>query len=317
MTQSKESIQQELDELKRKYGDWTYDIPLPFNIWTRGNLKLPHTRLRRIVQVVSDLAGKPLSECRILDLGCLDGIFSIEFAHHGASMLGVEIREANIKKAIFCRETLGLNNLDFRQDDVRNISVDSYGKFDAIICSGILYHLPAADAIRLVKTMFEMVNRVVVIDTHVSLLPEERFLYKGDEYWGDTYREHADDATPEMIAMALWASVDNLTSFWFTRPSLVNILSRAGFSSIYECFYPAHIIPARENYEYAGITSQDRCTFVAIKDEVREIKTSPSTNVPRQVWPERTLSYAPDLKTSGGPMPLYKKVLSKLRRQNV
>ena len=36
--QTKESIQAKLDALKRQYGDWTYDIPLPYDIWTKGNL---------------------------------------------------------------------------------------------------------------------------------------------------------------------------------------------------------------------------------------------------------------------------------------
>jgi len=182
--QSRESIQKRLGELKSEYGEWTFDILLPFDIWTMGNLQIPHARLKRIVQVVNDLSRKPLSECRILDLGCLDGIFSIEFSQHGASTIGVEIWDANINKAIFCKEVLNLHNLEFRQDDVRNISLETYDKFDAIICSGILYHLPAIDAINLVHTMFEIVNRVVVVDTHVALSSKERFLYDGNEYWG-------------------------------------------------------------------------------------------------------------------------------------
>ena len=32
---------------------------------------------------MNDLSKKLLSECRLLDLGCLDGIFSFEFALHG------------------------------------------------------------------------------------------------------------------------------------------------------------------------------------------------------------------------------------------
>ena len=88
----------------KQYGDWTYDIPLPFGIWTKGNLKMPHTRLKRIVQIVKDVCHKPFSDIRVLDLGCLDGIFSIEFAKQGSETIGVEIREANIIKALFCKE---------------------------------------------------------------------------------------------------------------------------------------------------------------------------------------------------------------------
>ncbi len=305
---SKDSIQQELNELKRQYGEWTYDIPLPFDIWTRGNLQLPHTRLKRIVQIVSDLCRKPLSECRILDLGCLDGIFSIEFAQHGATTIGVEIREANIKKAIFCKEVLDLHNLDFRQDDVRNISLESYGAFDAIICSGILYHLPAADTIDLINTMFKMVNSVVIIDTHVALAPDEKFLFNNKEYWGTTYREHSDDATPETKAKNLWASIDNAVSFWFTRPSLINILAETGFSSIYECFTPTHL-----NFGEQGAGSQDRCTFVALKNDICKLTTSPAANGVQEAWPEHSLKYAPALTPKAVSRPLYKRILSKLK----
>jgi SAM-dependent methyltransferase len=286
--QTKASIQQKLDEIRAEYGEWSFDIPLPFDIWTRGNLQIAHTRLRRLLQVVSDLSRKPLSECRILDLGCLDGMFSIEFALHGAKTVGVEVREANFKRAVFCKEALELDNLEFRQEDVRHLSPKAYGEFDAIVCSGILYHLPALDAIDLINTMYQMVKRVVVIDSHVSLLPQERFVYEGEEYWGVTYREYPDDTPPEVIEKAIWSSAGNPTSFWFTRPSLINLLAKAGFSSVHECFNPMHFDPRKP-----GMETIERCTFAAIKEKVCEIKTSPAVNRRQDKWPERTLSYAP------------------------
>jgi 2-polyprenyl-3-methyl-5-hydroxy-6-metoxy-1,4-benzoquinol methylase len=305
---SRDELERALDDLKQKYGDWTYDIPLPFEVWTRGNLQVPHTRLKRIVQVVSDLSVKQLSQSRILDLGCLDGIFSIEFAKQGANTLGIEIREANIKKALFCKEALGLHNLEFRQDDVRNVTVESYGSFDAIICSGILYHLEASDAINLIQAMYHMVNRLVVIDTHVALRPVVNFVQGGEQYWGSVFREHSDDATREEKAKKLWASAENPTSFWFTRPSLVNVLSNAGFSSVYECFIPAHL-----NFGKPGLEHRDRCTFVAVKGTIRDLVTSPSANSLREQWQEGGLTYAPVLESSGRP-PFRQMFASRLRR---
>jgi len=302
---SKEQIQHGLDELNREYGEWNFDIPLPFGIWTDGNQGIPQTRLKRIVQVVTDLSQKPISECRILDLGCSDGMFSIEFALNGANTIGVEIRDATIKRARFCKEVLGLENLEFRQDDIRNISVKSYGNFDAIICSGVFYHLPAIDAINLVNTMYKMVNRLLVLDVRVALEPKERVVYDGNEYWGTAFREHPENATAEEKAKSLWYSADNTTSFWFTRPSLINILSKAGFSSIYECFVPVHM-----NFGKPGIHHPDHLTFVALKSEICELKTSPAANGLRETWPERSLSYAPDK-----PMPLYKRMLLKLKKK--
>jgi hypothetical protein len=39
-----------------------------------------HLRLRRIIQTIADLGGKPWAELRILDLGSLEGLFAIECA---------------------------------------------------------------------------------------------------------------------------------------------------------------------------------------------------------------------------------------------
>jgi SAM-dependent methyltransferase len=279
-------LEQQLNELKERYGAWSYDIPLPHGVWTRGNLGLPHTRLRRIVQTVQDLVQKPLSECRVLDLGCLDGMFSIEFALHGASVLGIEIREANIAKAEFCKDALDLDRLEFVQDDVRNISEEKYGRFDAIICSGIHYHLPGKDAIQLVNTMQKMAERVVVIDTHIALAALQSIDFDGRTYSGVLFKEHESDASDQDKEHSLWASADNLTSFWFTRPSLTNIMSNAGFSSVYECFVPAHI-----NFGREGIEAADRVTFVGTQAPVAEIRTSPAVNGLAEQWPEGSLGY--------------------------
>ena len=302
---TKEQIQQELDELKLKYGEWNFDIPLPYGIWTNGNQGIPQTRLRKIVQIVNDLSQKPISECRILDLGCSDGMFSIEFALHGADTIGVEAREANIKKAIFSKEVLNLKNLEFRQDDIRKISVASYGKFDVIICSGVFYHLPAIDAINLIKTIYEMVNRLLVLDVRVALEPIEKVVHNRDEYWGTIFQEHPENATKEEKEKRLFYSIDNMTSFWFTRPSLINLLSKAGFSSIYECFAPAHM-----NFGKPGIHHPDHLTIVAIKGEICDLKTSPNVNGLRENFPERSLTYAPDK-----PASFLKKTLLKLKKK--
>ena len=150
------------------HGEWTYDIPLAHGFWTRGNEGDPHTRLRRVLQAIDDLVPKPLDECRVLDLACLEGQYSIECALQGASVLGIEAREASLAKANFAKDALQLSRLEFVRDDVRNLSVERYGEFDVIICSGILYHLDTPDVFHLIQRTYEMALRLVAIDTHVS-----------------------------------------------------------------------------------------------------------------------------------------------------
>jgi 2-polyprenyl-3-methyl-5-hydroxy-6-metoxy-1,4-benzoquinol methylase len=70
------------------------------------------------------LLGKPISQARVLDLACLEGHYAIEFALHGAEVTAIEIREANIAKARYAKEQMGLGRLRLVQDDVRNVSVE-------------------------------------------------------------------------------------------------------------------------------------------------------------------------------------------------
>jgi SAM-dependent methyltransferase len=281
-------IVRRLGDVTDRYGEWTYDVPLPHGIWTKGNLEVPHTRLKRIVQAACDIAGKPLSSCRILDLGCLEGQFTAEFALQGADALGVEVRTANFEKAKLLEWALALPNLAFIQEDVRNITVEKHGEFDVVVCSGLLYHLPAKDAFDLVRSMFAMAQRIVIIDTHIALAPETNVTIDGETYSGRYFVEHRQDATDAEKAASLWASADNTTSFWFTRPSLVNIMQRAGFSTVYECFTPAHL-----NYGRPGLECPDRGTFVGVKGSPVKLATSPAANGIREDWPEGTLAYAP------------------------
>jgi len=302
----KEELLSKLEAIKRQHGEWAYDIPLKDDVWTRGNLKIPHTRLKRIVQLCSDLVGKPLNECRVLDLGALDGQFSIEFAQQGAQTIGIEIREANIVKALFCKEVLGLDNLEFHQDDARNISVEKYGMFDIIICSGLLYHFTAGDAIEIMSNMHKMSNKLVVLDTHIALEPKNAYNYSGLEVFGVPYYEHDQNDSQELKAGRPLASWDNHESFWFTRPSLVNILSTIGFSSVYECFTPRHV-----NFGRPGLEHKDRCTFVAVKGQKVNMITSPMATNFIENAPEGSLDYAiiPVIQPS-----LVKRIKNRLKR---
>lgn len=299
---NKSALLEKLELIKAQHGEWSYDIPLPFGIWTKGNMGIPHTRLKRFVQIVSDITGKPIQQTRVLDLGCLDGMFSVEFATQGAETIGLEIREDNISKAIFCQEALGLSNLKFIKGDARNISMEELGEFDAIICSGLLYHLTGTDAIELIRKMYAMTKKLVIIDTHISLKPESHIVFNEKKYFGKIYKEHSSTDSQETKSKRLWASWDNENSFWVTRPSLINILNEAGFSSVYESFLPAHI-----NFGKPGIEHLDRCTFVCIKGKQLDLFTSPTANNLVEGYPEDSLKYSPSTTRYGRLVSFFRK----------
>ena len=303
------------DELERRHadivarhGEWTYDIPLGQGFWTRGNEGDPQTRLRRVLQAIDDLVPTPLDACRVLDLACLEGQYAIECALRGASVLGIEAREASLAKANFAKDALGLSRLEFVRGDVRNLSVEKHGEFDVIICSGILYHLDTPDVFHLIQRTYEMARRLVVFDTHVSLRPNVAVEFRGSSYHGERLPET--HSTPDGAAGSsgppstkeLWAGVGNEASFTVSRPSLLNALAAAGFPSVYECLNPVHL--GRRGLEHVN-----RCTFAAVKGREVELLTSPAANGFRELWPEGALSYPPP-----GPLRHLRRLRARLRR---
>ncbi|WP_063748489.1 class I SAM-dependent methyltransferase [Fischerella sp. PCC 9605] len=257
-----------IDRVVERYGEWTaMSIYLGNDKYTLMPPQVDY-RLRRLVQITSDLVGKSLDQLRVLDLACLEGHYGIEFAQHGAEVVGIEIREANLEKARFVKHHLNLNNLHFHQDDVRNLSKEKYGSFDVVICSGILYHLQPPDVFEFVKNIYKVCDRLVLFDTFISIRDDKSVEFEGKTYWGLDYCEHAEGATEEDKKRDLWASINNVSSFWMTEPSLCNLIASVGFTSFYECH-----IPVMPNNYYS-----DRKTYVAIKGQPVRVLSSPITD---------------------------------------
>jgi len=263
----------------------------------------PHFRLRRITQVIADLSRKPWTDLRILDLGSLEGQFSLEFASKGARVVAIEGREANNTKARAAAASRGLGNVEFITDDVRNPLQKRHGRFDVVLCSGILYHLPGEDGCHLIKTIAELCTNLTLIDTHIGLTDFKTVEWNGKKYYGVAYQEHSSTDTAEMKLARAWASLGNETSFWMTKPSLLNLLRDVGFTTVLEVFRPASF------FDFS-----DRVTLAAIKGAPQEI--SICREAPEPDWPEHL-----DLPVHPGQAhhfvalaPLWKRIGRKVRR---
>lgn len=192
----------------------------------------------------------------------------------------------------------GIPELDFVKDDARNIA--SYGRFDAVVCSGLLYHLDRPRAF--LKEIGKVTEKLLILNTHFApanpgpLRSFGRFVVKRkpellarklgaaldqltkaslkhpiDRYHlsaiqrseglpGRWYREHAPEASAEEKEKAPFASMDNPRSFWLMKSGLFKALRENGFSRIEERPDEANGIPA-------GRMRKDFCrgTFVAAR----------------------------------------------------
>lgn len=283
-----DAIRELMQQVEARHGGWTADnICLAEGLYTLGPPRRhepgkPYTgaegvdpRVRRFVQVVADLTGRPLTELRVLDLGPLEGAFAIEFALQGSEVLAIEGRAANLEKIRFVQDVLGLKNLTLVLDDIRNLSLAQHGLFDVVLCSGVLYHLDAPSLYPFLQRVAEVCRRFTLVDTHVSLAAQESYVTHGHTYWGQSVKEHSPGATEEERLAQPWMSLDNVTSFHLTQRSLYNLLRHVGFTSIFECHNPMAYV------------FHDRNLFVACKGQTQTIRSNPLLNEPEEDWTEK------------------------------
>jgi SAM-dependent methyltransferase len=261
-------VERRKQEIEGRYGPWTaHNIRLRDDLYTIGPDLVggSEVRLRQISQLVADVVQAPIGELRILDLGALEGLFSLEFARRGASVVAIEGREANLEKIRFAKEVLELDRLELRLEDVRTLDRERHGEFDVVLCLGLLYHLDAPDLFLLLERMRDVCRLATVIETRIHRYPMARREYEGRPYWGVVGIEPPAGTAP-LSSTTLWSSIGNPKSFELTRASLCNALSDVGYSSVVECHMPPYL------------TDEPRGTFVAFRGPRRSVLTTPALN---------------------------------------
>lgn len=263
-----------------KQSSWNCDMPtvkldeLSLQVFSRKGQEIggPQTgqgngvKVRRVMQLLMDHAYGDRHQIRVLDVGCGEGVYSIEAALQGFRTVAIDARTERMKDGMACAKRNQISNIQFQQMDARDIS-DLPERFDFTLLLGILYHLTGKDAFSLLKNAYAMTSRAVIIDTHIATSEVEEFEFGGQCYRGSTYREHDDNDIPEVRRGRTLASLDNTFSFLFSKDSLIRALGDVGFTSISECLVPLE--PTKPD---------NRITLIAMKSERVEISTYPWIN---------------------------------------
>ena len=185
-----------------------------------------------------------LQGMNVLDLACGEGAHSIALAQRGAFVLGVDGRQVYVDRANFVREVLHVDNARFELADVRSLDEGKIGKFDLVLCSGILHHLGQQDFDSMIGSMARLCSDMLFLYTHISTpLSIERHRLQGPVktergHEGYLFREHREGATAEEKYRQVRASLDNDRSFWATEESLYEALRGAGFRTVARLAHP-------------------------------------------------------------------------------
>lgn len=173
-------------------------------------------RTAGVLGIIADR--RPNERLRVLDLACRTGAFTHAIADAGHDAYGLEGRTENLAQAA---ERQPENDAQYMLGDVRDLDPSVHGTFDATLCLGILYHLGAEDAVKLLRAMRAVTTGFAVIDTHIGA-PVDSTDVDGHEFQGQWYGEPP----------GRWSSIGNQRSWWFTPESLDDAVHGAGWSEI-------------------------------------------------------------------------------------
>ncbi len=157
----------------------------------------------------------------VLELGSLEGGHSFGLAGRPTvtKVVALEGRPANVEKSLFVRKLLHSNKVEFIEANLQNTDLSGFGQFDAVFCSGLLYHLP--EPWKLIRECSK-VSRNLFIWTHYANEKEAAEVLL-ECYRGRWYQEGG-----------LHDPLSGLSekSFWLTLGSLITVLSQNRYRSI-------------------------------------------------------------------------------------
>ncbi|WP_144106347.1 class I SAM-dependent methyltransferase [Brachyspira hyodysenteriae] len=132
----------------------------------------------------------------ILEIGCGDGTFSLDFAKRNptTNILATEPSEEAISAAKKLQNDLGINNIAFDVQNVYDMKINS--KFDCIVIISVLHHLP--DPEKAISIASNYSDNLLIIENN-GYAPALKILEKISKY----HREH-DEKSFTLNRLRLW-----------------------------------------------------------------------------------------------------------------
>jgi SAM-dependent methyltransferase len=156
----------------------------------------------------------------IIELGSLEGGHTFPLAQMPGieRVVAIEGRAENVERARVVERALGIENVEFVVGNLETMDLAPLGSFDAIFCTGLLYHLPRP---------WELLERLAAVSERMYVWTQcaDQAVdgHGAGGYAGRRYNE-----------WGRWEPLSGLSpkSFWPTREELVRMISDAGFPHV-------------------------------------------------------------------------------------
>ncbi|HSH40099.1 MAG TPA: class I SAM-dependent methyltransferase [Chthoniobacterales bacterium] len=158
---------------------------------------------------------------RILELGALEGAHSVLLAaeRHVKQVVAIEGRGPNIRKAELVKRLLSAGNVEFVEANLEATDLTNLGRFDAVFCSGLLYHLP--EPWELIEQLPRVAPKLFIWTHYADDLQADVIQH---ELRGQVHREGGADEPLSGMSP---------TAFWPTLGSLTKLLTTSGYRTVH------------------------------------------------------------------------------------
>lgn len=203
----------------------------------------------------------------IIDLGCLEGGYMVEFVCMGFEFIGLEVWEENFVCCNYVKQNLNLQNFYFVKDMVWNL--DCYGFFDVLFCCGLLYYFDKFCVF--LEKLVCYIKKVMILQMYFFILLEDGvkyysffFMQVNEGFNGCWYYEFYFSMFYEECEKLCWVFYENDCFFWIQKEYLFGLIYDLGFIMVFEQ-YDNWVFNMGENLEknYVGMLCS---IFVGICD---------------------------------------------------
>jgi tRNA (mo5U34)-methyltransferase len=203
-----------------------------------------NTRAEMIEPVVREALAAAGREATVLDLGCNEGWFAHQALEWGAArVVGLDVREANVRRARLIAEHFGLESLQFERADVLALDPAQLGTFDVVLVLGLIYHLE--NPVGALRAARALTRGTAVVESQLTAYEQPIQLGWGATgvfraapgHWASVLEpteEQQDEGNP-------LASFGGVVSLVPNRAALLEGMSVAGFRDVRMLDAPAHL----------------------------------------------------------------------------
>ena len=161
----------QIEDQIARLGPWFYPFDLGDGLRTASALppavtQIFETRQEMVSRAVDAHFGSRLPQITCLDVGCHEGFYSLAMARKGVGrVVGVDIREENLRKARFVAATLGVQQVSFLRGNCEELRPALTGSAELTLFLGVLYHLE--NPMLCLRNIARVTTELCIVETQV------------------------------------------------------------------------------------------------------------------------------------------------------